>query len=173
MESGIGILLLVVLSSVGLLALFASLLALFPKIVRRSKEAAERTPGRAFMLGLVNFLFLAAIGLGFGALSNGLDTEFFLFPALLIAAALTIGITLGLAGMAYLVGERLYPDHDQRKQILWGSFWVILASLTPFLGWFLLFPYLAITGLGAFILRWFQARNLDAADEEFAPDPGL
>ncbi len=156
MEQGLGVLLLILITAICLVALFTTLRVLFPEVVGRTTETIESMPGRSFVLGLVNFLFLGAIGLGFAALSDALSSEFFFFPALILAAALAIGLTFGLASTATLLGQRVSPDGSRWRQTVLGGSMLILASLTPFLGWFLLFPYLGLVGLGGFILRWFR-----------------
>jgi hypothetical protein len=55
-----------------------------------------------------------------------------------------------------LIGERLFPDHAIWKQILLGSICLSLACALPFVGWFLLLPYVGFVGIGAVILGFFE-----------------
>jgi hypothetical protein len=57
--------------------------------------------------------------------------------------------------MAELVGERLAPAQTALRRTLWGTLALGLGSALPFAGWFLLLPYAALTGLGAFIVGFF------------------
>jgi hypothetical protein len=156
MADGMGIALLIVLSSICLVAFFSSLGAIFPRVVERTQAAVDLLPGRSFVIGLVNLLFFGAISSGFTALGNRSGAGIFLLPALGILAALVTGLGLGLTGMAGMVGERVLPDRGRPRQIAWGSIILILASLTPLVGWFGFFPYISSVGLGGFILGWFR-----------------
>ena len=133
-----------------LVALFVAMGALFPRQIADVKSKSSDMPGRSFLVGLINVVFLSVI---VAALSGGGD--FPQFVALLLFAILAIGLVFGLAGMAPLIGERLLPDSSEVRQAGWGAATMVVASLTPFIGWFLLFPYLSFRGLGAFLLGLF------------------
>ncbi len=165
MLEGAGFILATLFSGICLISLFLSLRALFPSVLLRTQIAADRSPGRSLVVGLVNFLFFGSIVFGFVAISDGTGAQFFLLPAIVIAALLSIGLIFGLAAMAGIVGERLLTTRGRRRQTIWGSAIIILGSLTPLIGWFGLFPYLAMVGLGAFIIGWFRRRPLASDDE--------
>jgi hypothetical protein len=42
------------------------------------------------------------------------------------------------------------------KRNLWSAVILCIACALPFVGWFLLLPYVAFTGIGATILGFFQ-----------------
>ncbi|MFV1858852.1 MAG: hypothetical protein ACC647_05815 [Anaerolineales bacterium] len=150
MPEALALLILVPLVTLTLVALFIAMGALFPRQIADVKSTGSAMPGRSFLLGLINVLFLSVI---VAALSNG--GEFLQLLALLIFAVLVGGLAFGLAGMAPLIGERLLPEWGGIRQAAWGAAIMVVASLTPFVGWFLLFPYLSFRGLGAFILSLF------------------
>ncbi len=81
-----------------------------------------------------------------------------MFEVLALAPALTLaaGLTLGLAAMSSLVGERLVPQRGPISQAVIGAAAIVLAGLTPFLGWFLFFPYIALVGLGGLVIGLFS-----------------
>ena len=133
-----------------LVALFVAMGALFPRQIADGKSKSSEMPGRSFLVGLINVVFLSVI---IAALSGGGD--FPQFVALLLFAILAIGLVFGLAGIGPLIGERLLPESSSVRQAGWGAAIMVVASLTPFIGWFLLFPYLSFRGLGAFILSLF------------------
>jgi hypothetical protein len=164
MADGFGIVLLTLLTGVSLIALFFGYRLLFPRVVERSRLAADRSPGRAFTVGLVNFLFFGAVGLGFATISDGAGGNLFLFPAMVILAVLSVGIFIGLTGIVLLLGERMMPEQNLRRQTFWGGVVIILASLTPFIGWFIFFPYVGLVGLGGFIIGWFRRNRIPARD---------
>jgi hypothetical protein len=138
------------LAAVSLVVLFVVMGALFPGQIADVKSKSSDMPGRSFLLGLINVVFLSVI---VAALSGG--GNFVQIVALVIFAILMVGLAFGLAGMAPLIGERLMPDSTRIRQASWGSALMVVASLTPLVGWFLLFPYLSFRGLGAFVLSLF------------------
>lgn len=153
----IGQLLFILLSGMALIALFLLLDVFFPRRINLAKQTSENSSGRSFMLGLVNFIFAFAVFGVFFVLGENLHEAFF-FPGLLIAATLAAGIILGLSALSQFIGERLFSDEDQIKQKTWGAGVLILACLTPFVGWFVFFPLVAIYGLGALIGSWFPRK---------------
>jgi len=147
-----------------LIPLVLSIAALFPRRVARTHAVADSLPGRAFAVGLINFLFFGAIALGFSALADVLDLELIRLPALLVVGVLTIALSYGLTAMAQLTGERLRPQDSALRRILWGTLALSLGSTFPFVGWFLLLPYVGLLGLGAFILSFFVREQQTTAD---------
>ena len=149
--SEIQALILLPLVSLTLVALFVAMGALFPKQIADVKSKGSDMPGRSFLLGLINVVFISVLA---AALSGG--GEFPQLLGLILFAVLVIGLAFGLAGMAPLIGERLLPETSAVRQTGWGAATMVMASLTPFIGWFLLFPYLSFRGLGALILSLFS-----------------
>ncbi len=149
----------ILLLTIGLGAYFLVASALFPRRVAKAKAMIQSMPGRAFGVGLVNFVFFAVIAMALLAVAENagpLISVVLTIPALLILAVLAILLSFGLAGMSSLVGERLFPDISVWKQTLWGVVCLTLASALPFVGWFLLIPYVSFVGIGAVILGFFR-----------------
>ena len=74
----------------------------------------------------------------------------------------------GAGGIATLVGERLWPDLTNTapwRQTLRGGLVLILCTLLPVVGWFVLLPMLAIVGWGINVRSWF----LKSHTEETVP----
>jgi hypothetical protein len=158
MDQGIGMLVLLIVVGTSLVALFAVMGVLFPRTLERTRAAVEELPARSFLIGLVNVLFVLAIVVGLGALRNSMGPSYLDLLALLVLAILAVGVTFGLAAVVQAVGGRLLPGRSQLAQRAWGAVALVLACLTPYVGWFGLLPYLALTGLGAFILGWLGGR---------------
>lgn len=155
MNDGVAMLIAAPVVLASLVALFSLLRVLFPDQVGNARAAATEMPGRSFALGTVNLLLLSVIVAAFGALGEG-RAGIFQLLALILLGLLVIALAFGLTGMSVLIGERLLPDASHARQTAWGSATLVLASLTPFLGWFALFPYLAILGLGGFLIGLFR-----------------
>lgn len=142
-----------------LVPFFIVLLALFPQRIAKTQASIERMPGRSFTVGLVNFLFFFAIVLVLFSLADktdGLLKAILTVPAVIVAAVLAGSLSLGLAAMANLVGERVSPSQPAWRRTLWGTLLLGVACAVPFVGWFLLLPYAGWAGMGALILGFFQ-----------------
>jgi len=153
------LLLAVILLTIGLVAYFLVVNALFPQHIAKTKSMIQAMPARSFGIGVVNFVFFAVIALVlFSAAENAgpFIKGILTVAAVVILAALTIVLSMGLAGMANFLGERIFPDLSVSKQTLWGTACLCLACALPFVGWFLLFPYVGFAGIGAVISGYFQ-----------------
>ncbi len=166
MGQGFGMIVVALLGVVCLAALFLVLGVLFPTAVERTRRSAETALGRSFLIGLVNFIFVVAIGLGLGALGRSLGTGVFGVIVILLAIALILVLTFGLAGMAEVVGDRLTPDRGRVRRTGWGTAALALGCLTPYVGWFGLLPFVALAGIGAFVLGWYMNRGRAPASAE-------
>ena len=148
----------VVLGSLTLTAFFLVVNALFPNRVARTRAMADGSPGRAFGVGVINWVFLSALAFTFFVLRDNLGITIFSIPGNLVLAIIAIGLIFGLAGLVQLVGERLAPSQGSAARTIWGSLALSLACATPVVGWFALLPYAAIVGLGAFVLSFLYTR---------------
>jgi hypothetical protein len=149
----------VMILTINLIPFFIVLGILFPARVAKALDIASTTPGRAFWIGAVNFLFLLTIDFVLFSLANKVDGLFkaiLVFPAIGVTAILSIALSFGLGSMASLIGERFTPGQPAWKQVLWGTLFLGLGSSVPFVGWFLLLPYTAWVGVGAFIISLFK-----------------
>jgi len=157
MEQPLGLLVAFVALGAVLFGLFASLAALFPRYVRLAQRAAEESPGRSLLVGVVNAVFVLAVSLTLLALGE----ERRALPTILGGIVLAAGasaLAVGLSGVVILVGRRLARRNTDLNSILTGSVVLTLASAVPFLGWFVFLPGVLVLGLGAFILGWFRRR---------------
>lgn len=126
----------------GLLLAWALLL---PAAVARARSAAELRPGRCLLAGLALALSGAAIILPLLAAAGPLQALGWLALALLLAAA-----SLGAAGLAALMGERLRGRASlSAADMVRGAVALELAAVVPVVGWFVVLPVVALIGLGA------------------------
>ncbi len=151
--------LIILVLTITLAAYFLVIGALFTNRVAKIQTSLNLTPGRSFGLGMVNFFFFGLIAFvllslaeNAGSFVKGILT----IPALLILAFLSILLSLGLTATVQHLAERLFPDMSTWKRNLWSSVILCIACALPFVGWFLLLPYVAFTGIGATILGFFQ-----------------
>jgi MFS family permease len=163
---GLAALVLILVIGVTLIAMFSVLSALFPRLIGRSREIAEASPKRSFIIGAVNGVFSLAVIAALSALAEQ-GAKWLALPTVLLLVLLVIGLAIGLATMVQVVGARLFPDDGERRQVAKGSAVLILACLTPFVGWFGLLTYIALVGLGAFVAGFFPGHTSEAP----SPDP--
>lgn len=151
--------------TLSLTAYFFIIHALFPKRIEKTQYSLSNQTGRSFGLGLVNGFFFGTIALilltfiDSGANRvNEVARIGLLFPTVGVLVFLGILLSLGLTGMVKELGLRIAPEQESRKQLVVGSVLLVCACALPFVGWFLLLPYIAFTGIGATILGFFQKR---------------
>lgn len=157
-----------ILSSIPIFLLLTLLLAchllvfgaLFPARVDKSAEHVRAALWRSFWIGLVNFLFFGAIVLLLFALSDGVQKSVLRVVLLLPAATITIVIfaflSLGLASISAVIGERLFPEAAAWKRSFFATLLLGVGCTVPLLGWFLLLPFAALTGFGTVLLTYYQ-----------------
>jgi hypothetical protein len=152
--------LIVVLLTLGFASYFLVVGALFVGRVAKTVNIVKQMPGRSIGIGVVNFLFFGAIAIALFAVSEGVENRVVSFilvvPALVIAAVLTVLLSFGLSAMINILGERVFPELSAWRKTFWGTVILAFGCAIPTVGWFLLFPYVALTGFGAVILGFFQ-----------------
>lgn len=152
MDLGLGVFLLLLVSCACLAVLLTLLHLLFPAVVTRSAEYAADQHGRAVLLGFLNALLVLALAAVLAMIGERVGFSLFVILGGVLLLVLIVGLLLGLTGCALLIGRTLKPASAEQLQSLWGSGAVILAALTPYLGWFLFFPYILFRGLGGFVM---------------------
>lgn len=164
MAEGLQIIIIILFSWGTLAALLVLLPALLPGRVARAQQIAQNSPGRAFVIGLVNFLFFGVLIAIFvqGAELGGLIAATILLALLAVTA-------VGLAGINQIVQGRLYPTVDEgMKRGLKTAGLLIAAGLLPLLGWFVLTPILLLISLGAAIIALVRRKTSPATGDEYS-----
>jgi MFS family permease len=155
--------LIILLLTLGFACYFLVLGAFFPRRLTKTMTVVQQMPGRSFGIGLVNFLFFGTITILLFAVAENLQKSgnnfpytILMIPTLFLTGLLLGVLFIGLLAMITLLGEQLFPDLSQWRRTFWGTVIFAFACAVPALGWFLLFPAVALTGFGAFILGLFQ-----------------
>jgi len=167
----LGILLLVPLSGITIIALFAALTLLFPAPIEKTRLTLENGLGRSFLLGLVNFIFFAALAGLFGWLAQptgSLLSGVLMLLVGLIVFGLAIFAIFGLTAFANVLGERMGSGKTPFTSILRGGILLLLAGLAPYVGWFIFTPLVLLVGLGATISTLVHKRDRASSTEETA-----
>lgn len=128
-------------------ALLVAVNLLMPNVAWRAQMRLEQTPGRSFILGVpVTAAFALWIAVTSQLPGVGQAMAF-------IAAAVFMGIgTIGGAGLARLLGERIRPlaqPNSEMTHLVRGAVVYELAALVPIVGWFLFIPLAGILAVGA------------------------
>jgi hypothetical protein len=152
-----------ILLSIGFACYFLVVGALFSERVVKTIKTIKQSPVRSLGIGFVNFVFFAAITIALFAFAEEFQESgrtvpysILMIPTLLLAAILVIILVLGLSAMINILGERIFPELSTWQKTFWGTVILAFGSAIPTVGWFLLFPYVALTGFGAVILGFFQ-----------------
>lgn len=154
--------LLIIISGIALISLLSAIAILFPRPVERTHVLLAASFGRPFLIGLVNFLFVGAITAllaRLGQQAGGVLAAVLLLLALLLAAALTVFSLLGLSALTSLVGERIGEGTTPFRRHLRGALLLVLAGLTPYIGWFVFAPITILTGFGAGLQSLFRKKE--------------
>jgi hypothetical protein len=142
------------LSLVTLIAAFLFIRGLFPVQVQKIAVTLEENWKRSFWIGLANTILITIFVFGLASLGN--NAAIFYIPAFAIYGVYLIGLLFGLSAFIDLLGNRLFPDSPPVKKDIKSAAVFLLASLLPFVGWFLLFPYAISLAVGAVMINRFQ-----------------
>jgi len=147
----------IVLSGLSLATLVAAFLffrGLFPERVEKVQKTLENNWKRSFWIGLLNTILISIFVFGLGSLGGSIGL--FYIPAFGIYGAFLIGLLYGLTAFIQILGNRLFPDYGPVKKDIRSGTVFLMASILPFVGWFLIFPYVISLSVGAVVITLFQ-----------------
>jgi len=127
---------------------------LFTTPVTYSAEAIKASLWKPFLIGLVNavfFILLATLMFNYARSLSGLPAGLVAMIALAIFAALGILESIGLSGFSYWLEGQITNSERTLTSSLRTTLLLVLACMAPFVGWFLLTPFVIATALGAAI----------------------
>ena len=163
------------LSLLALSALFSALILLFPGPIGQARENFENRPWRSIFLGTLNFIgggIIAmlvtwlGVALGQSGLQYTTTGLSFLYTLIaLIGIALAIPTLIGLSAVIIVVGERLGKARTPFLTYLRGGGLLLLACITPFVGWFVFTPLVIWASLGSVIAILVKQRKAAMAVE--------
>jgi hypothetical protein len=152
---------------VSLWALLVGAALLFPEKVELSRDGIERSPWRAFWIGLALQLTLGLIGAGMMRSPNG-GAKLLGF---LLSTWLTAMMTVGAGGLACLIGERIRRYDAYMTAFgatMRGAGLMVGAMLVPLFGWFAVMPFILLVSLGAGFQAFFHGVRLFARPKDGA-----
>jgi hypothetical protein len=123
----------------------------FPEFVERTAGRLERGPLKMLGLGAVTFIPLLVVGF---AVSAKAGNAVFKVAALSLVILPMLGALFGSAGWALRVGAGLKSTRDESepwRRVLRGGIVVGIAFVLPFIGTFVVLPFVFLSGFGAFL----------------------
>ena len=169
MDQGIAIIFIAIGVGISLVAFFTVVNVIFGNLVTKIEEKSGESPGKSFFLGLLNTAFIAVLSLALWSIAENSGISILAVPSLFLLALFAVGVILGGTALVRTIGKRLSPDREERTQMLWGGLITVLACVVPYIGWFLLLPYLLLRGFGAFLMTLtaaYRARRAPAGETE-------
>ncbi len=141
---------------------------LFPARAETARTRLENTPLHALGTGV---LMVAVGGAGGLVLINQPNGLLKLFGWVLLLGLLTMG-ALGGTGFVLLAGERARQFDAELSTFTAcrrGAALIVVAALTPLVGWFLVAPLLIISSLGAGLYSFLRRKESIAISDNPAP----
>lgn len=157
----LAILALIIGTSVSAWALIIACAVIFRRRSEVTQSVIERNPWRCLGTGLVATMFLVIVG---SALLAQPVPLLKLVGWLMLLVQLSIS-TVGLAGLALFVADRIQTHDSSVKPFMAlsrATLILLVATLVPFLGLFVLVPILLAVGAGATLNSFFVRRELAA-----------
>ncbi len=162
MNNILGLLLILLFGGAGLISIFAIINLLLPVPVERTRAVLETNMERSLLLGIVNSIFaglLFALCVWLVGRIGGYVAGIFAFLAGLIGLAVILLTLLGLVAATSLLGNRIGETKSPVTTHLRGGVMLLLACLTPYLGWFIFTPLVLWTTFGATIQAMFRRKS--------------
>ncbi|HTX91091.1 MAG TPA: hypothetical protein VMC09_07735 [Anaerolineales bacterium] len=140
-------------SIIGLIALFSALILLLPEPVQQARANLEVHPWRSIFLGFLNLFGAGLILALLQTLSNQLWELRGVFNVVtaLFAIYLAIPSLIGLSAVILVTGARLGATRRPFFTSLRGGGLLLLACLTPIVGWFVFSPLVLAASIGSVI----------------------
>lgn len=140
--------------------------ALFPALVARARRKYVEAPVKVTLVGLAVAVPTLVVAIGVGKLVPNPAVT-----ALAVGLGLIVGLLalVGSAGLVDRIGAGMPSPLDETQPwrgVMRGGIVLGCAFLMPFLGWFVLLPWVLVSGLGAWILAGRAPRVVRAAAEQ-------
>jgi hypothetical protein len=141
------------ISICGLIALFSALILLLPGPVQQARTNLETHPWRSIFLGFLNLFGAGIIIALLQALANAVWELQPVSGALtaVFGVYLAVPTLIGLSAVILLMGARLGETRRAFFTSLRGGGLLLLACLTPIVGWFIFVPLVLAASIGSVI----------------------
>ncbi len=154
--------LLVLFGGTTIIAMLTAIDLLLPVRVELGLGKLTAGLGRCFLLGLVNLIFWLVLGGAFIYMAQH-NRGFVAVPFTILGGLILIVLIVllvfslpALAAIARLLGSRMGTAKSAFQTDLHGGILLVLAGMTPYIGWFVFTPVILCIAVGATILALFQ-----------------
>jgi hypothetical protein len=137
----------------GMIALISALILLLPEPIQQARSILENHPWRAIFLGFLNLFGAGILVALLQTLANQVWETQPIANALsfIIGIYLAVGMMVGLCAVILLVSQRLGQLRRPFFTNLRGGGLLLLACITPIVGWFVFTPLLVAASIGSVI----------------------
>jgi len=142
------------LTLVALVALFSAMFLLLPEPIGEARTNFQAHPWRSIALGAVNILGVAAIIILLKSLMPSIYWDwqpYILVVMSVLGLLVAIPSLIGLSGLVMIVSERIGLAKKPFFTYLRGGGLLLLACLTPVVGWFVFLPLILFGSLGSVV----------------------
>jgi len=177
----LGLILFIVFGGVSLIALLVTVNLLVPVPVEAARKKIEAGLLRSCLIGLVNLVFALALMLLLTFIttlfkktegnSTTIDLGQIFGPGIFVVLGILLALTVllftlrGLSALTSLVGARIGAAKSPFWSDARGGLLLVLACLTPYVGWFLFTPFVVCVSLGASVQALVQKKPKAALEE--------
>jgi small-conductance mechanosensitive channel len=177
-------LLLILFVGISLSALLVTVNLLVPVTVEAARRKMEADLVRSFLVGLVNLIFALALLVLLGFIttlfeqsgSNGVTLNLgqIIGPGIFVVLGVLLALTVllftlrGLSAFTSMVGARIGVAKSPFWSDVHGGLLLILACLTPYIGWFVFTPFVLSVGLGASVQTLLRKKTKASVEEKTA-----
>jgi hypothetical protein len=141
--------------------------ALFPDWIARTRGVYDARPVQATLLGLAVAVPLGVSGVGVA--TSGPNAVIRIIGGLIVSIPILLALG-GSSGMALRIGAGLALPEDERapwRRVLRGGVVLSLTFLLPVVGWFVVFPWALVSGVGAALMATRRTSRM----KDFSPSP--
>lgn len=170
----LGLVLFTLFSGITLTALLVTVNLLAPVSVEAARKKIEASLLRSFLVGLVNLIFTLALLALLGFIislfkqsegnSTTIDLGLIIGPGIFVVLGVLVALTAfllilrGLSALTSLVGARIGAAKSPFWSDARGGLLIVLACLTPYVGWFVFAPFVVCVSLGASVQTLVQKK---------------
>jgi hypothetical protein len=151
-----------------LVAYWLAAAALFPTWTSRARGAYDAHPARVSLVGAGVSAPLTLLGIAMA--SNSPNAALKVVGALVVSVPILLALG-GSSGFALRIGAGLAMPDDERtpwRRVLRGGVVLSLTFLLPVVGWFVVFPWVLVSGVGAACMATRSSVRLTSTAPEHA-----
>jgi hypothetical protein len=171
----LGMVLFVLVGGAAFNALLVTVSLLLPVPVEAARQKLEGNLRRVFLVGMINLVFLFGLlvllvyifTLFAKPVPSGMTIDLgqIIGPGIFMTLAVLLALTVlaftlrGLSALASLLGSRIGPARSQFWSEARGGMLLVLACLTPYVGWFVFTPFVLSLALGASVMTLMKKKQ--------------